>query len=44
MLDGALGTDARARRAWLEARARPWVENLPIAATSLKGVRDAASP
>src|SRR2546425_10905963 len=28
MLDGALGTDARGRRAWLRGRARPWVGKL----------------
>jgi len=30
MLDGALFTDARARRAPLAARARPWDENLTM--------------
>src|SRR6266536_867133 len=30
MLDGALYTDARARRARLGARARRWIEKLPV--------------
>jgi len=42
MLDGALFTDARARRARLGSRACLWVESLPRGGTSLNEVRDAA--
>src|SRR5438034_10472822 len=43
MLDGALGTEARARRAPLGGGARLWVERLCLwAATSSKEVRGAA--
>src|SRR5437588_2559908 len=37
MLDGALFTDARARRAPLGARARPWDENLPMGNHFIEG-------
>ena len=37
MLDGALFTDARARRAPLGARARPWDENLPMGSDLIEG-------
>jgi len=37
VLDGALGTDARARRAWLGSRARRWVENLPMGSHFIEG-------
>jgi len=37
MLDGALFTDARARRAPLGARARPWDENLPMGSHPTEG-------
>src|SRR5438132_1679611 len=37
MLDGALGTDARTRRAWLGARACPWVGKLPVGCHPTEG-------
>src|SRR5438445_438757 len=37
MLDGALFTDARARRAPLGSRARLWVENLPLGSHFIEG-------
>jgi len=37
VLDGALGTDARARRARLGSRARLWVENLPMGSHFTEG-------
>src|SRR5256885_258570 len=37
MLDGALFTDARARRAPLGARARPWDENLTMGSHPTEG-------
>src|SRR5947207_14437363 len=37
MLDGALGTDARARRVRLGSRARLWVGNLPMGSHFIEG-------
>src|SRR5437773_832528 len=37
MLDGARGTDARARRVRLGSRARLWVGNLPMGSHSIEG-------
>jgi len=37
VLDGALGTDARARRARPGSRARRWVENLPMGSHFIEG-------
>src|SRR3989442_1633524 len=37
VLDGALFTDARARRARLGSRARLWVENLPMGSHFIEG-------
>src|SRR3989440_12931799 len=44
MLDGALGTEARARRAWLGGGARLGVENLPMGSHRRKDGRGAAAP
>src|SRR6266487_1209968 len=36
-LDGALGTDAQARRVRLEIRARPWAGKLPVGSYPMEG-------